>query len=477
MNLKKRLLLANFMTAAFPLVITVLLTLIFLFFYGKLFDPNLSIDRYQQLSNIEQQFFHHQQNLLEGRPETIEEEGNQQQLLDQLERIDGELVILKNDQLLFSSGDFTQIDVAKLSQAENPLGSNDQVMINNISYMVRSVQLNYPDGALAQVILMAPVPDTALSLNVVLSFMVLVFLISLIITNFFISQQLSQTILQPIQHLQQAAGEISKGNLEQEILAEGDQELQELCRDLEMMRIKLKELIHNQLRYEDNRKMLITSMSHDLKTPITSIKGYVEGILDGVANNPEKIKKYLNTIVLKADQVDQLIDDLLLFSKLDLNQIPFQLERVTISDYLKSVLAEHELELERKKIKLFYHNDLDQEQFIFLDREKMKRVVMNILDNAAKYVPEGYGEIHVRLRETNTGVIIEFRDNGAGIREKDLPFIFDRFYRGDQARTDRKGSGLGLAIGKQIVEGHQGRIWAVPATEGGTSIMISLCKG
>ncbi|MGI6679658.1 MAG: sensor histidine kinase [Dehalobacterium sp.] len=472
MNLKKRLIMANLMTVAIPLVITVLLTLIFLFFYGKLSDPNIAVSRYQQLITIERQFFRNEQNLLTDQPEAIEEEVNQRELLSQLEHVKGELVILKNGQVFFSSADFTQIDVTKLLRA-----GNDRVKINNVSYIVRPVQLSYLDGSLVQVLLMAPVADSAVGLKVVLWFIVLVFLISLIITNFFIGQQISQTILQPVQHLQQAAGKISKGNLEEEILAEGDRELQELCRDLEMMRIKLKELIHNQLKFEENRKMLITSISHDLKTPITSIKGYVEGILDGVADNPEKITKYLKTIGLKADQVDKLIDDLLLFSKLDLNQIPFQLERVLIEDYLKSVLSEHGLELESKKIKLFFHNELTQAQFVFLDQEKMQRVLMNILDNAVKYVPEGLGEIHVSLRETNTGVIMEFRDNGSGIREEDLPYIFERFYRGDQARTERKGSGLGLAIGKQIVEGHQGRIWAVRADEGGTSIMISLRKG
>jgi methyl-accepting chemotaxis protein len=284
MNLKKRLIMANLMTVAIPLVITVLLTLIFLFFYGKLSDPNIAVSRYQQLITIERQFFRNEQNLLTDQPEAIEEEVNQRELLSQLEHVKGELVILKNGQVFFSSADFTQIDVTKLLRA-----GNDRVKINNVSYIVRPVQLSYLDGSLVQVLLMAPVADSAVGLKVVLWFIVLVFLISLIITNFFIGQQISQTILQPVQHLQQAAGKISKGNLEEEILAEGDRELQELCRDLEMMRIKLKELIHNQLKFEENRKMLITSISHDLKTPITSIKGYVEGILDGVADNPEKL--------------------------------------------------------------------------------------------------------------------------------------------------------------------------------------------
>lgn len=469
MNLKKRLFLANAAAVAVPLVITVLLALVYLFFYDKWADTDTSLARYQQLSEIEL-------SVLKIQPEGIEEESKQKELLNKLDIINGELVILKNDQLLFSSRDFSKIDLAKLPQEEKGFGSNEQVVINDISYMVRLIDLNYQDGSSGQVILLAPVHGTGANLQNFLWFIGLTFLLSFVITNFFTAHQISKAILRPINNLQAAAGEISKGNLEHQIIEEGDEEIQELCRDLEMMRIKLKELIHTQLKYEDNRKMLISSISHDLKSPVTSIKGYVEGILDGVANNPEKIKKYLGTISLKAEQVDKLIDDLLLFSKLDLNQIPFQLTRINIDEFLRVCLAESEPEIERSSIGLSYSNELNHDESVLLDGEKMKRVIMNIIDNSRKYMDKEEGRIQVLLRETKTSVIMEFRDNGPGIEEKDLPYIFERFYRSDHARTDIKGSGLGLAIAKQIVEGHNGRIWAVRLAEGGISIMISFGK-
>lgn len=363
------------------------------------------------------------------------------------------------------------------------MGGNGQVAINNTSYIVQLVNLNYRDGSLAQVVLLAPIHGSSANLKHFLWLIGLVFFFSFLATNLFITSQISKVILKPINNLQRAAAEISKGNLDHQIIEEGDREVQELCRDLEIMRIKLKELIYKQMKYEDNRKMLISSISHDLKTPVTSIKGYVEGILDGIANNPEKIKRYLDTIALKAEQVDKLIDDLVLFSKLDLNQIPFELKSTNIVPYLQACLMESEPELERDGIRLEFANELKSEQFVFLDQEKMKRVIMNIVDNSRKYLgkEEGEGqkegEIQVFLRETKTSIIMEFRDNGTSIAEKDLPFIFDRFYRSDHARTDMKGSGLGLAIGKQIVEGNSGRIWAISPSGGGTSIIISLGKG
>lgn len=138
-------------------------------------------------------------------------------------------------------------------------------------------------------------------------------------------------------------------------------------------------------------------------------------------------------------------------------------------------LVESEPELESNHIKISFNNELLQkQQYVLLDRERMKRVILNILDNSCKYMSKDEGEITILLRDTSASLIIELRDNGSGISEVDLPNIFDRFYRSDAARS--KGSGLGLAIAKQIVEGHNGRVWALSHGEVGTSIMISLSK-
>lgn len=474
MNLKKRLVIANASTVVIPLIVTVFTALAVLFVFGQLQNHNISFENYQKLARIKFELVNSEASTLQRRPEVVEEESFQRYLQERLAGINGELIILKQDKVIFSSRDFSKIDVANCLEAGNVQGRGEPVIIGDVSYTVESVNLKFKDGSLGSVLLLAPVDQGVANLTSFLTLLGITFVLTFMLSNMLVSYHFSRSIIKPLQNLQSAAAEISRGNLDHPIVEEGDQEIQALCRDLEQMRVKLKDSVYTQLKYEDNRKMLISSISHDLKTPVTSIKGYVEGILDGIANTLEKRERYLQTIAFKAHQVDQMIDDLLLYAKLDLNQIPFDFEKTDIEEYLKLCLLESEPELESYQIQISFHNELRQKQQVLLDRERMKRVIMNILDNSRKYMGQGQGEIKILLRDTATSLIIELRDNGTGISERDLPYIFDRFYRSDAARS--KGSGLGLAIAKQIIEGHQGKIWAVSHGEEGTSIMISLSK-
>ncbi|KUO78047.1 MAG: hypothetical protein APF81_14225 [Desulfosporosinus sp. BRH_c37] len=474
MNLKKRLILANASTVVIPLLITAIIALASFFVFGKLYGMDLSLESYQRLAQIKIELLNSETNILLHTPEVVEEESFQMHLQEQLAGINGEFVLIKDERVIFSSRNFSKIDVAKSLEAGEMKGRREPVVIGDVSYTVQLIDLKIKDGSQRRVLLLAPVHQSATNLT---SFLVLIgvaFVLTFILTNIVVSYQFSKSIIKPLNNLQSAAAEIRLGNLDHQIVEEGDQEIQALCRDLELMRIKLKDSVHTQLKYEDNRKVLISSISHDLKTPVTSIKGYVEGILDGIANTPDKTEQYLKTISLKAHQVDQMIDDLLLYAKLDLNQIPFDFERTDIEEYLLLCIQENEPELERSHIKISFLNELCQKHHVLLDRERMKRVIMNILDNSRKYMSQDQGELKILLRDTSASLIIELRDNGSGISEVDLPYIFDRFYRSDAARS--KGSGLGLAIAKQIIEGHRGRVWAISHGKEGTSIMISLSK-
>ncbi|ADK13584.1 MULTISPECIES: sensor histidine kinase [Clostridium] len=303
------------------------------------------------------------------------------------------------------------------------------------------------------------------------------FIFSFIIANIIISYLFSKRILTPIARLKKATSEISHGDLSFEIVEDGDSEIKDLCSDFEKMRIQLKNSIHMKMKYDDNRKMLVSSISHDLKTPITSIKGYVEGILDGVANTPEKLQHYLRTIYSKSQQIDKMIDDLLLYSKLDLNQIPFNFEKTDIISYFTDCTQECSFELNKSNITISLKNNLNKSKYVMIDRERFMRVVLNIINNSKKYMGDTKnGSILIDLRENNASIIIEIKDTGCGIDKNHINKIFDRFYRTDSARTETKGSGLGLAIAKQIVEGHKGKIWAVSEEGSGTSITISLPK-
>jgi signal transduction histidine kinase len=475
MNLKKRLTIANAATVVIPVIITVVVALAFIFIYTRLLGADISLGSYQRLTELKLELIGSERSILRQTPEAIEQESFQKYLKERLGEIGGELLIVKDGQVLFSSHDFSKIDTTKFLEAGKTLGT-EPVVIGTVPYRVQAVELAFNNGSKGSVLLLAPVEQSEHGLKTFLIVIAIVFVGSFMTMNIYVSYQFSRSILRPLNNLQRAASEISSGNLDCEIFEEGDQELQELCRDLELMRIKLKESIHTQLKYEENRKFLVSSMSHDLKTPVTSIKGYVEGILDGVADTPEKRQRYLQTISLKSQQLDNMLDDLLLYAKLDLQQIPFNFEKTDIAKYLADCVLECEPELERSRIKLTFVNELHSSRYVQLDRQRMKRVIINILDNSRKYMNKEQGELIILLRETNSSVIVELRDNGSGIGENDLPYIFDRFFRSDTARSEIKGSGLGLAIAKQIIEGHNGRVWAVSHGDEGTSILISLSK-
>ncbi|MFF2286596.1 sensor histidine kinase [Peribacillus butanolivorans] len=287
----------------------------------------------------------------------------------------------------------------------------------------------------------------------------------------------SRSIIKPISVLKEGAKRIKSGDLNFEIKATSNDEIGQLNRTFDEMRIKLKESVTIQLQYEENRKELLSNISHDLKTPITSIIGYVEGIKDGVANTPQKMEKYLSTVYLKAKDMDSLIDELFLFSKLDLKKEPFTFETVELDKYMRDYVEELHLDLLQQGIQIELHI-MYKLINVTADREKLKRVLANLISNCVKYTNKEKKNIAISLHEGPYDVVVQVADNGQGIEPSALPYIFDRFYRAEQSRNSQTGgSGLGLAIAKQIIHEHGGDIWATSEIGKGTSVFFSLKKG
>lgn len=312
-----------------------------------------------------------------------------------------------------------------------------------------------------------------------LSLFIAVTVFVVMVTNGLLTFFISRSIINPLYLLKRAAEQISTGDLDFIITYAKRNELGELANAFESMRSQLKDSLEKQEQYEINRKELISGISHDLKTPITAIKGYVEGIMDGVANTPEKLERYLLTIHRKASQLDRLIDELFLFSKLDLDRMPSHFETVDITSFLQDCLDELRFDLKDKKINLIYLPGAVSPIQVTADPEKLRRVMMNIIDNAIKYMgeEERCGQISINLHDRGEKVMVSMTDNGPGIREEDLPFIFDRFYRSDPARGSAVGgSGLGLAIAKLIITEHGGEIWAESQLGQGATICFTLPK-
>ena len=254
-------------------------------------------------------------------------------------------------------------------------------------------------------------------------------------------------------------------------------EIGELCRDFEKMRKQMKVLMEEKIQYEETTRELMSNISHDLKTPLTAIKGYAEGMLDGVADTKEKREKYLKTIYNKATDMTYLIEELSFFSKMDCNGIPYQFVHLNMEEYFSDCVGELALDLEVKKIDLGYFNYVDKSEEIIVDAEQLKRVINNIIGNSVKYMDKKKGIINFRIQDQYDCVQIEIEDNGKGIAKNEISYIFDRFYRTDASRNSSQGgTGLGLSICRKIIEDHGGRIWASSKEGVGTSIFFTLKK-
>jgi signal transduction histidine kinase len=297
----------------------------------------------------------------------------------------------------------------------------------------------------------------------------------LVLTNGLLTYYMSKSIIEPIKRLSFAARKISEGDLDVSVASDKKDELGQLSNTFEEMRLKLKEAEAVQRQYEQNRQELIASISHDLKTPLTSIKGYVSGIEDGIADTPEMLDRYMAKIKKNAHDMDGLIDELFLYSKLDLEQLPFQFEPVCLDAYVEDFIEE--LSFSNEGVEALVSYDNAGSYLVEADRDKLGRVIKNITQNSLKYSDKKQKNIQVILTELGNEVQVEIKDNGSGISEEELPRIFESFYRADVSRNSGTGgSGLGLSIAKKIIEGHGGRIWAESEPGAGTSIYFTLKK-
>lgn len=302
-------------------------------------------------------------------------------------------------------------------------------------------------------------------------------LVILVVTGVSLSLWIYSGIMTPLEKLAKAAKNIRDGNLDFTLEPEGAQEIRELCEIFEEMRQRLKDSAEEKLVFDKENKELISNISHDLKTPITAIKGYCEGIMDGVADTPEKQEKYVRTIYNKAIEMDRLINELTFYSKIDTNRIPYTFGKINVKSYFDDAAEEIWLELDAKNVDFAYHNYVEDDVLVIADVEQIKRVINNIVGNSVKYMNKPRGMINMRVRDVGDFIQVELEDNGKGIAAKDLPLIFDRFYRTDASRNSSKGgSGIGLSIVKKIMEDHGGKVWATSKENVGTVMYFVLRK-
>jgi signal transduction histidine kinase len=298
--------------------------------------------------------------------------------------------------------------------------------------------------------------------------------------QFFFLRRLEKRIFEPISRLKQGVEEIAQGNYDVAIECEVLNDLTLLVASFNKMARKLKEGEQVKAEYEENRKQLIANISHDLKTPITSIQGYIEALLDPSAQPVAERDKYLRIIYYNAVYMNKLIDDLFLFAKLDLDKLEFTFQKTPVRGFMADLMEEFRLELEEKGIGFTYRDELDRDYRINIDGKRIHQVIKNLIANAIKYGPEKGLAIVTTLGRAGRAdwVAIRLSDNGPGIPEDKIAYVFDRFYRIDPERTkDEPSTGLGLAIARELVEAHGGRIAITNNCEAGSCFTIELPSG
>ena len=346
-----------------------------------------------------------------------------------------------------------------------------------VQSLVKKVDLVFADGTEGSVFIVTAVGGMIPQMKSLLVDMGLAIVSILVFTGVLLTAWIYKSIVTPLNHLKAATHNIKEGNLDFEMQIEGDDEISELCQDFEEMRKRLKESTEEKMRTDQQNKELISNISHDLKTPITVVKGYVEGILEGVADTPEKRDKYIRTIYSKANDMERLINELTFYSKIDTNRIPYVFDKINVRDYFDDCVEELSIDLEQRHVQLGYDNDTDKNVMVIADAEQIRRVINNVVNNSVKYMDKPSAAIYIRVRDVGDFVQIEIEDNGQGISARDLPYIFDRFFRTDSSRNSSKGgSGIGLSIVKKIIEDHGGKIWATSKPGVGTVMHFVLRK-
>ena len=236
--------------------------------------------------------------------------------------------------------------------------------------------------------------------------------------------------------------------------------------------------VTEQQKIERERRNFVSNVSHELRTPLTSIKSYTEALVDGAWENKEIAPGFLNVIETETDRMMRMITDLLNLSRMDQNRFGLEKEFINMNELVVHIVNRFEMVLQsepyRDKNYRILTDITQRDLWVELDQDKITQVLDNIINNAIKYSPDG-GRIIVRLMETHTDIIVSVSDEGLGIARKDIPHLFDRFYRVDKARSRAMGgSGLGLAIAQEVVQLHGGKIWVNSIENKGSTFFVSL---
>ena len=489
MKLKTRLVIAFFTIIIIPVLMAAMMVSMVCRYQIGVVEKNYGItgttisdftNSMQVLARVTEKPYHELKDMSEQASE-MEDATELDQFNKKLENKNAYLLVRKDGTIVYTGSDDDRVK-AVIEQLPG-YGDTDTTSENGIylggdaEALVKQVDFRYDDGNKGSAFIVSDVSNVIPEVGQFFCEILIGIVVILILTSAALIIWIYRAVMGPIGKMQTAAQNIKDGNLDFELKPEADDELGKLCQSLEEMRGRLKESAEEKLKYDKESKELISNISHDLKTPVTTIKGYAEGIIDGVADTPEKIDRYVRTIYNKATEMNTLINELTFYCKIDTNRIPYTFNKINVKDYFDDCFEDIGLELSQQQIDLKYENKVDDTVMVIADAEQIKRVVNNIVGNSVKYMDKPEKSIQIRVLDVGDFVQVEIEDNGRGISAKDLPYIFDRFYRTDTSRNSSKGgSGIGLSIVHKIMEDHGGKVWATSREGLGTTMYFVLRK-
>lgn len=363
------------------------------------------------------------------------------QLDESLQEVSAYLMVYKGDTIYYVSNRMSDEPVLTHLPVEEEKSNNAEYdyYFNSYERLVKQINFTFSDGSKGHVFIITRI--NMMISDTLITSMFLSIIVVLFLTTMFLTLWLRRGIFKQLNEMKETIDNIEEERLETQSV---------------------------------NRE-LISNITHDLKTPITSIKGYVEGIMDGVADSPEKMERYIRTIYTKTTDMDRMINELTMYSKIETKSIPYQFTHILVREYFNDCAEEVSFDVEAAGIDFSYECAVSDNCTICADAEQMKRVMDNIISNSIKYAVQENPHITLKVYQKEKMVYVELEDNGKGIPEEELEKVFERFYRTDASRNSSKGgSGIGLSIAKRIVEDHGGRIYATKGTEAGVCIHIEL---
>ena len=312
---------------------------------------------------------------------------------------------------------------------------------------------------------------------ILLTVAVILFFCSVVVlTNRLLTKFVFKKIIHPLEMLGEGVQHIREGNLNYKIEFSEQNEFKPICEAFNDMAAQLKASNEKIQKNEQNRKELFSGISHDLRSPLTSIKAFAEGLLDGIANTPEAQQEYLQIIKQKTEDVNNMVSQLFLYSKMDMGSYPTNPEKIDIGKEISDFVSASGEEFKVKGLTI-KTTDLPCETYIYADPLQLRSIFANLLENSAKYKKANTAEATIYSMTSDEAVNIVIEDNGPGVSEDALPKLFDAFYRVDQSRSNpNRGSGLGLAIVLKALERMGGNIKAENATKGGLRVIIRIPK-